>query len=125
MTWKFLMTCVAALLVSGFAAAQSATCGAADGKVSIMDYGAAATPAGVTPDGTTDNLPAINAAVASAQQRKAAGVDAWVYIPAGTFAYKGKIVLDGLKLCGDGATSILYALDPANQTLYLIGGAPA
>jgi hypothetical protein len=103
---SFLIATVAILSLFGIAkSAQAAT-------VSLSNYGAVA-------DGVTDNLAAINRAIA------AAGAGGTVNIPAGKFAYRGVIRITSVKLIGAGSSSsILYALDYANESIFMYGNGP-
>ena len=66
---------------------------------------------------TTDNLKAIQDAINAA---KAAGVN--VRVPPGTYGYSGVIDLPGpVRLYGDGASSVLNALDPLHETIFVTG----
>lgn len=78
-------------------------------SVSITDFGAVA-------DGRTNNQKAIQAAFDYA---KAHGES--VVIPTGTFAYSGTLTANGIKVAGNGDGSVLKALDPHNEALFLTG----
>jgi Right handed beta helix region len=81
--------------------------------VSITTYGAVG-------DGKTNNQTAIqNAFNAAALGKKAA------LIPAGSFAYSGTLTANGIAVCGSGESSILKALDGANEALILTGSGGA
>lgn len=67
-------------------------------------------------DGTTDDAPALAAAIASA---KAKGLP--VVLPAATCAYGSVLNLDGQKMIGRGDDSVLYALDPFHAAIFLRG----
>ncbi len=70
-------------------------------------------------DGSFDNSSAIASAIASAKARRVA-----VYVPAGVCAYGDVIRLDGVKLVGAGDTSVLYALNPLRESIYMFGSGP-
>ena len=74
---------------------------------------------GADPTGATDSQTMLVAAIAAA---KAAG--AAVYVPPGTFAHSGALTLDGVRMFGDGPTSILKATTPTAATIILTGTAP-
>lgn len=78
-------------------------------SVSITDFGAVA-------DGRTNNHNAIQAAFDYA---KAHGDS--VVIPTGTFAYSGTLTNNGIAVTGNGDGSVLKALDPNNEALFLTG----
>lgn len=82
-------------------------------SVSITDFGAVA-------DGRTNNQKAIQAAFDYA---KAHGES--VVIPTGTFAYSGTLTASGIKVTGNGDGSVLKALDPHNEALFLTGNGGA
>jgi hypothetical protein len=84
----------------------------ANGSVNITSYGAIG-------DGVTDNTAAILSAIAAAQSRGAA-----VFVPRGTFAYSTVLTLTGVKMFGIGPQSILYALNSANESIFMYGNGP-
>ena len=65
---------------------------------------------------TADNQAALQRAFNAA---KAAGKA--VFVPGGTFRHSGQLVLDGVDLWGEGPTSVLVGLDPANESLNVRG----
>ena len=67
-------------------------------------------------DGSFDNSGAIASAIAAAKTKRVA-----VYVPAGVCAYGDVIRLDGVKLVGAGDTSVLYALNPSRESIYMFG----
>jgi hypothetical protein len=68
-------------------------------------------------DGSSDNSGPIAKAI---EQAKSKGVA--VYVPAGTCAYGDVIRLtSGVKLVGAGDTSVLYALNPQRESIYMYG----
>lgn len=67
-------------------------------------------------DGSFNNSDAIASAIASAKAKRVA-----VYVPAGVCAYGDVIRLDGVKLVGAGDASVLYALDPLRESIYMFG----
>lgn len=67
-------------------------------------------------DGTTDDQAAITRAIAAAKARALP-----VLIPAGACAYSDVINLDGVKLVGTGDASVLYALNPLREVIFLRG----
>jgi hypothetical protein len=71
---------------------------------------------GVVADGKKDNADLINyaATVAKAQGQP-------LSLPAGVVAYVGVITLDSVLLSGEGDESVLWALDPNNEAIYLRG----
>ena len=86
----------------------AAGCGAVpDGALDITAYGAVSSA-------TTDNQAAIQKALDAAKAAKKA-----VYVPPGTFAHRGTLILDGVALWGAGDASVLPALDVTNEALVL------
>lgn len=77
--------------------------------VSITSFGAVC-------DGRTNNSAAIASAIASAKSR---GLP--VLIPVGVCAYSDLIRLDGVKLIGQGDSSVLYALDVLRSAIFVYG----
>jgi hypothetical protein len=71
---------------------------------------------GAVCDGRFDNGPAITRAIASAKNR---GLP--VFIPAGTCAYGRVLRLDGVTMLGTGDGSVLHALDPLQEAIFLTG----
>jgi hypothetical protein len=67
-------------------------------------------------DGATDDAAAITAAIASAKAKGMA-----VLLPAATCAYGAVLTLDGVKLVGRGDASVLWALDPSHEAIFLRG----
>lgn len=80
--------------------------------VDPMQYGAKC-------DGATDDAAAINAAITSA---KAKGLP--VLLPAATCAYGTVLKLEGVKMMGRGDASILWALDPSREAIFMRGSGP-
>jgi hypothetical protein len=73
--------------------------------------------AGARCDGTTDNSGPIATAIAQAKSKGVA-----VYVPPATCAYGDVIRLtSGVKLIGAGDTSVLYALNPLRESIYMYG----
>jgi parallel beta-helix repeat protein len=67
-------------------------------------------------DGSFDNSVAIASAIAAAKTNRVA-----VYVPAGVCAYGDVIRLDGVKLVGAGDASVLYALNPSREAIFVYG----
>ena len=67
-------------------------------------------------DGSVDDSTAIASAIAAAKTKRVA-----VYVPAGVCAYGDVIRLDGVKLVGAGDGSVLYALNPSREAIYVFG----
>jgi hypothetical protein len=67
-------------------------------------------------DGRFDNSEAIKSAIAAAKTKRVA-----VYVPAGVCAYGDVIRLDGVRLVGSGDASVLYALNPIREAIYMYG----
>jgi polygalacturonase len=67
-------------------------------------------------DGNFDNSAAIASAIATAKVKRVA-----VYVPSGVCAYGDVIRLDGVKLVGAGDASVLYALNPNRESIYVFG----
>jgi parallel beta-helix repeat protein len=67
-------------------------------------------------DGATDDAPAVAAAIRAA---KARGLP--VLLPAATCAYGNVVQLDGVRLLGRGEVSLLWALNPSRQAIFLRG----
>ena len=80
-----------------------------NGYVSITSYGAIG-------DGVTNNTTAIQNALNYAAANGLA-----VYVPAGTFAYSGTLTDNGVAFYGAGTSSILKALNGAQEALTLTG----
>lgn len=80
--------------------------------VSPMQYGAKC-------DGATDDAAAITAAIKSAKTK---GLP--VVLPAATCAYGAVLALDGVKMVGSGDASILWALDPSREAIFMRGSGP-
>jgi len=74
---------------------------------------------GAVCDGKTNNSTAIANAIASAKSK---GVG--VVIPVGVCAYGAVINLDSVRLIGYGDSSVLYALDTNNESIFMRGTAP-
>src|SRR6185503_9399919 len=72
--------------------------------------------AGARCDGSFDNSAAIASAIASAKSKRVA-----VYVPAGVCAYGDVIRLDGVKLVGAGDASVLHALNPSREAIFMYG----
>ena len=81
----------------------------ATNSISIASFGAVA-------DGVTDNHAAIQNAL-----NYAAANHLSVYIPSGTYAYSGTLTDNGVAVSGTGTSSVLKALDGANESLILTG----
>ena len=81
----------------------------AQAEVSIKAHGAVC-------DGNTDDGAAIARAIAAAKAKALP-----VLIPAGVCAYGDVITLDGAKLVGTGDASVLYALNPLREVIWLRG----
>lgn len=78
--------------------------------VNILNYGAVASA-------TTNNQTAIQNAINDAAKK---GVN--VFVPAGAFGYSGVLNVNGpVKLYGLGDSSVLNALDPRNETIFIRG----
>jgi hypothetical protein len=88
---------------------ENLTVNVANGSINIVNYGAVA-------DGVTDNYNAITAAIAAAQARGVA-----VFVPAGTFAYGNVLRLTSVKMFGVGNASVLYALNWADESIFMYG----
>jgi parallel beta-helix repeat protein len=80
-------------------------------------------PRGVSPmqfgakcDGATDDAAAITTTIESA---KAKGLP--VLLPAATCAYGAVLTLDGVKMIGRGDASILWALNPSQEAIFMRG----
>jgi parallel beta-helix repeat protein len=80
-------------------------------------------PRGVDPmqfdakcDGATDDAAALTAAIKSA---RALGLP--VVLPAATCAYGNVLTLDGVKMIGRGDASVLWALNPSREVIFLRG----
>ena len=71
---------------------------------------------GAVCDGKTDDGGAIARAIAEAKAKALP-----VLIPAGVCAYGDVINLDGVKLAGTGDASVLYALNPLREVIFLRG----
>ena len=93
------------------AAATSSTSGSTStsGAIDIRTTGAKC-------DGSFDNSGAIASAIAAAKVKGVA-----VYVPAGVCAYGDVIRLDGVKLVGAGDASVLYALNPSREAIFVFG----
>ena len=98
----------AAQLTATNASGTSAT-NASAGAIDIRSVGARC-------DGSFDNSAAIASAIAAAKSKHVA-----VYVPAGVCAYGDVIRLDGVKLVGAGDASVLYALNPLREAIFLFG----
>jgi polygalacturonase len=81
----------------------------APASVSITDFGAVC-------NGSIDNTGAIARAVAAARR-----LGHTVLVPAGVCAYGDVIRLDGVKLTGVGDSSVLHALNPNREAIFLSG----
>lgn len=91
------------------AGAQPAQLVAPGWGVNPMQYGARC-------DGVTDDAAAITAAIASAKTK---GLP--VVLPAATCAYGSVLTLEGVRLVGRGEESVLWALDPSHEAIFLRG----
>jgi hypothetical protein len=81
--------------------------------VNVRDFGA-------TGNGTTNDLPAIQNAIAAT---KASG--AQVLFPAGTYLHTDVITANGVGLVGVGGASVLLANNPAASAVILSGVSPS
>ncbi|HET7526373.1 MAG TPA: right-handed parallel beta-helix repeat-containing protein [Burkholderiaceae bacterium] len=98
-------------LLPSIAGAQS------DSKaVAVPTQGVDPMQLGAKCDGATDDAAAIAAAIKTA---KAKGLP--VLLPAATCAYGAVLTLDGVKMIGRGDESILWALDPSHEVIFLRG----
>lgn len=98
--------------VAGAQATRTTTPAVPAVGVSPMQFGAAC-------DAATDDAAAITAAIASA---KARGLP--VVLPAATCAYGAVLTLDGVTMVGRGDASVLWALDPSHEAIFLRGVGP-
>lgn len=96
-------------VLAAAAADGTATAAPPAGAIDIRSTGARC-------DGSFDNSSAIAAAIASAKAKRVA-----VYVPAGTCAYGDVIRIDGVRLVGAGDASVLYALNPSREAIYMFG----
>ena len=96
-----------ALLVST-ASAQAQVSSSRQG-VNPMQFGAKC-------DGAADDAAAITAAIASAKAKSLP-----VSLPAAACAYGAVLTLDGVKMIGRGDASVLWALDPFHEAIFLRG----
>jgi len=94
---------------SGSAPSATPTPTPAPAFVDITAFGAVC-------NGSFNNSTAIANAIASAKSRGLA-----VFIPAGTCAYDDVIRLDGVRLYGVGDASVLYALNPLRESIFVYG----
>ena len=99
----------AALAAASSSGATTVTATPPAGAIDIRSTGARC-------DGSFDNSAAIASAIASAKAKRVA-----VYVPAGTCAYGDVIRLDAVKLVGAGDASVLYALNPSREAIYMFG----
>jgi hypothetical protein len=90
-------------------ATSTSTSAVPAGALSIASFGAVC-------DGKTDNAKAIASAIASAKSKGVA-----VLVPAGSCAYSGVIKLDSVQLWGLGDTSVLYALNTSQESIFMYG----
>lgn len=67
-------------------------------------------------DGATDDAPALTAAIRTAKTKGQP-----VVLPAATCAYGSVLTLDGVRMVGRGDTSVLWALDPSREAVFLRG----
>lgn len=67
-------------------------------------------------DGATDDAAALAAAIKSAQAGRQP-----VLLPAATCAYGAVLTLDGVRMVGRGDVSLLWALDPSREAIFLRG----
>lgn len=98
----------------------SLTAGAHETNVALPAWGVDPTQFGARCDGATDDAAAITAAIASA---KAKGLP--VVLPAATCAYGAVLNLDGVTMVGRGDESVLWALNPSQEAIFLRGSGPA
>jgi hypothetical protein len=90
-------------------ATSTSTTAVPAGALNITSFGAVC-------DGKTDNAKAIANAIASAKSKGVA-----VLVPAGSCAYSGVIKLDSVQLWGTGDTSVLYALNTSQESIFMYG----
>jgi hypothetical protein len=96
-------------LLAAAAASSTAASTPAAGAIDIRTTGARC-------DGSFDNSGAIASAIAAAATKRVA-----VYVPAGVCAYSDVIRLDGVKLIGAGDASVLHALNPSREAIFMFG----
>lgn len=82
---------------------------AAPAALNITDFGAVC-------NGSFNNSTAIANTVSAAKSRGLA-----VFVPAGVCAYGNVIRLDGVKLLGTGDASVLHALNPSRESIFVSG----
>lgn len=90
--------------------------GAQDTRMPASQQGLNPMQFGARCDGATDDAAAITAAIASA---KAKGLP--VLLPAATCAYGAVLTLEGVAMVGRGDASMLWALDPSREAIFLRG----
>jgi len=98
-----------AVLAAAAASTTTTTAAPPAGAIDIRSTGARC-------DGSFDNSAAIASAIVSAKAKRVA-----VYVPAGTCAYGDVIRIDGVRLVGAGEASVLYALNPSREAIYMFG----
>ncbi|MCW5657485.1 MAG: right-handed parallel beta-helix repeat-containing protein [Burkholderiaceae bacterium] len=96
-------------LLGAAAASSTAVAAPPAGAIDIRSTGARC-------DGSFDNAAAIASAISAAKSKRVA-----VYVPAGTCAYGSVIRIDGVRLVGAGDASVLYALNPQQQAIFMYG----
>jgi len=87
------------------------------GAKNVLDYGAVPDGAGASP---TNNHSALDAAIAAAKKEAVP-----VYVPSGVFGYDDVLHLDGVKMVGGGATSVLMSQNRAKSAVKLTGDSPS
>lgn len=100
---------IAVLAASAASTTATTTATPPAGAIDIRSTGARC-------DGSFDNSAAIASAIASAKAKRVA-----VYVPAGVCAYGDVIRIDGVRLVGAGDASVLYALNPSREAIYMFG----
>jgi len=103
---------VASCLVAGHPLATAET-PMAPGAIQLADYGAVC-------DGATDNSVAIARGLAEAKAKNLPLV-----IPTGQCNFSDVIRIDGVKMTGSGASSVLYATNWRRAAIFMSGAAPA
>jgi hypothetical protein len=78
-------------------------------KLSIAKFGA-------KDNSNTDNTKAINLACEEAKNTSSS-----VVVPAGNFRYEGVLFVDSVEVIGEGDNSVLYALNVAQEAVFLLG----
>lgn len=100
------------LLIAAHAAVAAPSEDATGPEVRLTDHGARC-------DGSFDNGAALASAIAAARERKAT-----LRLPAAVCAYGDVIRLDGVRLQGEGRTSVLYSLDWRRAAIFMSGTSP-